>query len=116
MEQHEYWKEIENLGKEVIQECQSGDWSTGEQCREAMLDWIHETLDSHHSVIYTGEAMDVLRHSRNDSAMIDNFGSDGVMKDGQLNWSAMAYCAMEEDLMEWLHQADDFDVNDPNPA
>ena len=111
----EYRQEIRDLAAEVMRETRSGDHGTGEQAREWLLEWVPETLDGHAFVIYTAQAQAVLAISENDSAMVDNYGSDGLVTDGGLNWSAMAYCAMEADLMDYLSRQDDFDVNDPNP-
>jgi hypothetical protein len=79
------------------------------------LEWIHETVDGHEFVIYTAKAQSVLAISANDGAYIENYGTEGVVCDGGLNWSGLAYAAMEADLFEALGDLDDFDVNDPNP-
>ena len=67
---------------------------------EEAHDWLHETIDGHHDVIYTSCAMEVVRQSRNDGAYFEQFGDEGAVKDGAINWSALAYCALEADVQE----------------
>jgi hypothetical protein len=111
----EYYAEIRNLAEEAYKEARSGDHGTGEQAREWLLEWLHETLDGHQFVIYTAQAQAVLAISNNDGACVENYGADGLVQDGALNWGMMAYCAMEQDVFEAMSRIDDFDVNDPNP-
>jgi hypothetical protein len=116
MTETEYRAEIRSLAEEAITEARSGDHGIGERCREWLLEWVHETLDGHQFVIYTAQAQAVVAISDNDGAYVENYGADGLVKDGSLNWSALAYAAMEADLMDYLSRCvDDFDVNDPNP-
>ena len=101
-----YWTEIRALARAVRTAIQDGEITD----RERLLDYVHETLDGHHDVIYTACAMDVIRYSENDGAALDDFGTDGLLENGAINWSRLAYCAMEADLMVQL----DAEGIDPN--
>lgn len=81
------------------------------ESREAFLDWVHKTINKHQWVIYTTRAQAVCLVSNNSGAMAEDFGAEGMVKDGEPNWPAMAYCAMERDLYEELDRRG-FDVND----
>lgn len=63
-------------------------------------DWLHETLDGHQWVIYTHYNFDVLRYSSNHDAAADEYGGEELIKDGDMNWALLAYCAMEADVRE----------------
>ena len=94
MDRQDYQQEIEELAKQVTAEASDYDRDINEV--------LHETLDGHQFVIYTGQAQQVLLLSPNDGA-IEDYGIDSAIKDGALNWSALAYCAMEADVRE--HEA-----------
>ena len=71
---------------------------------------LHETIDGHQWVIYTSYNLDVLRHSDNEDAYIDNFGGEDaahLLKDRGISGlhAVMAYCAMEQDVQSILSDA-----------
>jgi hypothetical protein len=113
--EREYYDEICTLAAEAVKEARKGTFGTGEEAREGLQEWVHETLDGHEYVIYTAQAQSVISISNNDGAYVENYGSDGLVKNGELNWSALAYAAMEADLLEALNSTGGFDVNDPCP-
>jgi hypothetical protein len=102
-----YNEEIRAMAEDYAKRIKAGDFDD----RAAFMDDVHETLDSHEFVIYTFKAQCVCLVSDNSGAMVDNFGSEGLTKDGSINWEAMAYCAMEADLYDWL-DSDGIDLND----
>lgn len=106
----EYRQELRSIAEEAARSCRDGEIDS----HEALCDWVHETLDGHQWVIYTGYNWDVLAVSENDGAYVENFGTDGVIADGSLNTAALAYAAMEADLWETLWRFEDFDPNDPD--
>ena len=69
---------------------------------ESADEWLWQTIDGHSRVIYTANAKECLYESRNDGAYFEDFGSDGAVKDGALNWSALAFCAFRQDVLEAL--------------
>jgi hypothetical protein len=76
--------------------------------RDGAMDWLHDTIDGHHDVIYTYAAQEVVRHSRNDGAYFEQFGDEGAVKDGAINWSVLAYCALEADVLEEIGDLDEW--------
>lgn len=110
----EYWQHVRELAQDIIDECkdrmESGE--EGEELRNGIYEYLHETIDGDGWVIYTAKNLKVLLFSDNDGAYIDNYGSDGLVKDGQVNWAAMAYAALEEDVKQQC-EAEGFDWNDP---
>lgn len=105
--QQAYNEEIRAMAADYEKRILAGDFSD----RDEFMTDVHETLDGHEFVIYTFKAQCVCLASDNSGAMVDQLGSDGLTKDGAINWEAMAYCAMEADLFERL-DADGVDIND----
>ena len=106
--QVEYEKDVRDAAESIMEELMSD----GVTHRDAM-EVVHETIDGCARVIYTYKAITGLAESRNRDAYVDNYGTEGVASDGVINWSALMYCAMEADVMEWLDRVDVFDINDP---
>jgi hypothetical protein len=104
-----YYREIRGLADDLLDELKRG---ALEVDGEAVDRWIHETLDGHQRVIYTYEAQMVAIISDHDNAYADNYGADGLVQDGAINWAGIAYAAMREDLLEELDSRG-FDPNDP---
>jgi hypothetical protein len=89
---HDYMDEIRALATNVIREAK--------QYNRDESDVLHEMIDGHHDVIYTCEAQRVLWLSDNADAAADE-GMECV-KDGQPDWSALAYFAMRADVQRLL--------------
>ncbi len=120
MTEQEYYAEVRSISDDIATEARSGSHGTGEDCREWLLEYLHETIDGHSFCIYTQKSQFVLAHSNNDGYMIEAWGSEGVVKDCSVNWAGLAFGALYADVMECLDRLtlDDgttFDINDPNP-
>ena len=110
MSRHEYWKEVATLAKDITEECfESFDTVTREEIREdnsndnfrEYLDertW--ETIDGHQWVIYTAYNFDIMRFSDNSGYSAENFGTESIVKDGELNTAAIAFGALYADVTE----------------
>jgi hypothetical protein len=103
----DYYQEVASVADDLLQALKNGEVTD----REGALDWLHETLDSHRRVIYTAQAMEVVLVSDNDGAYDDNYGAEGIVEDGQIQWSRLAYAAMEADVFDNLRTRDNFDIN-----
>ena len=104
----DYYADVRGLAEQV------GAWWEGEPGadREALIEYIDESVDGHGRVIYTAQAMDCLRYSDNDGLGIEELGVDGFdWKDG-IPWSQLAYFAFRADVIAQLG-AEGLDVNDP---
>lgn len=95
--EQDYWQEIRSLAEAIVSKAKE----RGGDIHEAIQEILQETIDGHQWVIYTWYAQQVLVHSKNDGA-IEEFGMDSVVKDGVLQWSVIAYCAMEADVRDHL--------------
>lgn len=97
MTREEYLREVANIAESMV-----GEAADDGDDRDELYDRLHETIDGHQWVIYTAYNFDVLRHSDNDGAYVENFGADGLVTDGCLNTAALAYAALEADVSESL--------------
>ena len=91
----DYWIEVASLAKRITEEAVE----RGGRFDESLEEALHETVDGHGWVIYTWQAQQVLAYSPNDSVAL----TEGLYepKAGEpLNWSAMAYGALEADVRE----------------
>ena len=110
----EYRNDVDAVAEDIIDFAKDSD-QTGEQLREAVLEYMHESLDGCARVIYTGQAQEGLAESNNDGAYADNYGTEGMVTDCGINWSALMYAAMEQDVIERL-DALGFDINNPEAS
>ena len=94
--QVDYNQDVAGWVEEVQRMVEQDDYEEG--------DALHELVDSLHRVIYTREAIEVLRYCSSDAenAYVQDFGTDGLVTDGAINWSALAYAAIYRDIAERL--------------
>jgi len=111
----EYWADVRGLAHSIMDELrdQIKDGNSGEPLREWLIEHINETIDGNERVIYTWQAQKTLLFTENQDAYVDQFGKEGIANDGAINWSGLAYCALEADVMEQL-DAEGIDINDPD--
>lgn len=107
----DYIDDVDGIAADIEREARERAKDGEPHLREWLMDYIHETVDGCQRVIYTGLAIEALLFSDNDSAFVDDFGSEGVVKDGAVNYSALAYCAVERDVIAELERRG-IDVND----
>ncbi len=100
---HEYHNEVRSLADDVRAEVKAGRLADS----EAVDTYLHETIDGHQWVIYTWRSQMVALVSDNSDAFVDQFGTEGLVKDGAINWAGMAYCALEQDVRESLGDIDE---------
>jgi len=97
----EYYDSVRSYADDIIQCLKDGEFGDEEDdARESIQERLSETADSSQWVIYALKTMDVLRYSDNDSAYVDEYGSEGIVEDGNINWSRLAYAAFEADISE----------------
>ena len=99
-----YFLECKGIAVDVIKETRERNLGASvEELREAISDYLWETIDSHEWVIYTHCAQRVLVESQNDgyAASPEGFGVE-VVRDGVVNWSGLAFGAMYADVAEIL--------------
>lgn len=92
-----YFEEIRSLSEDFLKRATEGQFGTGARAHEKLDENVHETLDGHEFVIYTGQAWAVCFASDNEDAYEDDFGGQPP------NIEVQALRAMYRDLMEHLH-------------
>ena len=105
-----YYSDVRDYAREIVQSVKDGEISD----RDELYTRVSETVDGTQWVIYTHKAMAVLMASDNDGAYLDEYGAEGLIDGGALNWSRMAFAAMERDMFEQL-DAEGLDVNGETP-
>jgi hypothetical protein len=114
----DYYDDVRGCATDLYEQAKTARAEDEPHLREWLLEHVHETCDGHSRVIYTGLAIETLLFSDNESAYVDDFGTDGVCADGAVNWSALAFCAFERDVFEQLEalgldvNADDLGIED----
>lgn len=111
-----YWKDVRDMAESIESELedQIKEGTRGETLREWLSDHIHESIDGCARVIYTHQAQQCLLFSSNDGAYEEEFGPDGMVEDGCIMWSRLAYAAFRADVYEQL-ETNGVDVNNPGP-
>lgn len=94
----EYYEHIEDIALDLIK-----DLAEYPDTNRDLYERLHEAIDSHAWVIYTFKAKVVCLVSDNPQASIEDYGIESVLTDGEINWSAMAFGAMQADVQDWLH-------------
>jgi hypothetical protein len=105
----EYWSEVRSIAESVKQDVRENEGDVS--------DAVHEAIDGHQWVIYTGYNLDVLKHCSDESAGIDEglIDANAALAEGGLSKLAaqLAYCAMERDVYDeldgWSGPEDDDD-------
>jgi hypothetical protein len=92
----DYWDDVRSIVDELKGEIKDGSITDRDQATE----WLDERIDSAHRVVYTYAAMEAVIFSDNDGAYEDHFGSEGMVEDGQVQWSRLAFYAMQADVMD----------------
>ena len=112
----EYWDDVREKAASIECELNSriDDGENGETLREWLIDHIDESIDSAARIIYTRQAQECVMYSDNDGAYFDEFGDEGAVEDGAINWSRLAYSAFRADVLEQLNSIG-IDVNNPGP-
>lgn len=96
----EYWETVQRIAKEAKE---------AEKRGEDPSDFIHESVDGAHHVIYTYANAIVLREGRHEDAAFDAMGDDalaGVKSYGEL-MARLAYFAMRADVQDEFDELPD---------
>jgi hypothetical protein len=112
----DYWQDTRDTAESIQSELEGRikDQEYGESLREWLIEHIDETVDGSARVIYTQSAMLGVFASDNDGAYFDEFGDEGIVEDGSINWSRLCYSAFRADVIHQL-EAIGVDVNSPVP-
>lgn len=99
----DYWNDVRSVVSDITAEIENGELTD----REAVYDRLDDLVDGSHRVTYTYAAMEGVTASHNDSAYEQEFGSDGMVEDGQIRWDRLCWAAMRQDVLDTLGDIDD---------
>jgi hypothetical protein len=99
----DYWDDVRSVVEDVKGEIANGNLAD----RDAVDEYLDERIDSQHRIIYTYAAMETVMFSENDGAYEEHFGAEGLVEDGQVQWSRLAFYAMLEDVRDQLGDVDE---------
>jgi hypothetical protein len=102
-----YRDHVQSCADDLIEAVQGGEFTD----RDEFVERISQDCDGDEWVIYTDKAQVVALISDHSGYAAENFGGESLVKDGQINWALIAYCALEQDIIEALERSG-FDVND----
>lgn len=113
--EYEYWQDVRGTAQGIVDELTPGEDGSEPNVtdREGLDTLIHETIDGSQRVIYTGLAQECLRFSSNDGAYFDEFGPEGACDSSGINWSALAFCAFRQDVIEALESTHGINLSEP---
>lgn len=95
-----YWSAVRAMAEDVTNEAKDN-VRDGMDADEAVSERLHEAVDGSAWVIYTANALEVLRYGTNHDAYTEEFGEPPTIG-GDLNWSALAFATMEQDVRELI--------------
>lgn len=111
----EYREHVNTIAEDIARRMRKGEVSD-------QADAVHEACDSDSWVIYTSGNFDILRHCSNHDAYTDEYGEAPTLSGGGLNWAALAYAALADDVNDALSrletdstdedEQDDSDIDD----
>lgn len=97
----DYYGDVRSMAEELLREVLDEE-TDEDSAREALEERLLESVDGSAWVIYNARALDVLRVSENDGYSLENFGTDGIVEDGAVQWSRLAFGALYADVSERL--------------
>lgn len=101
----DYYNDCRDVAKDLAQRMKDGEIYDFSEA-------LHEAVDGTQRIIYTFQAKVGLLVSDNADAYSEEFG-DVPVEDGNIKWEAMAFVAMQQDVIKEL-DVRGVDVNDPH--
>ena len=96
----DYWATVEGIAKDALEAWKDSDWDD-----DALNTYVHESVDRNGYIIYTRKTLQVLSFTDNDGAWED------LGLDSSKGWESViqqiAYCAMEQDVWDKIHESKD---------
>lgn len=96
----EYWNDVRGYAADILRAVADGEIAD----REALDERVHETCDGSARVIYTSQALDVLRWTDSDDAYLDDFGAGALADVSSASevYTRLAFYALRADVSEAL--------------
>lgn len=101
---NDYWSEVESIAVQVTQESRTEDREIGEV--------LHETIDSHHWLIYNAYHLQILSISSKEDAYFDEHGGSLEVSSASEVFQTLAFYAFQADICAHT----EFDSAEPFPA
>ncbi len=101
----DYYNDCRDVAKELARQMKDGEV-------DDFSDALHQAVDGTQRIIYTFQAKCGLLVSDNADAYVEEFG-EAPVEGGNIKWEAMAFAAMEQDVIKEL-DVRSVDVNDPS--
>lgn len=108
IEQRAYRNSVKGFAEDVRNEIKAGNITDSDGARE----YLEQSIDGAHDVIYIYAAQNVCRFSDNDTAYFDQMGSEGAVSDSGIEWSKLAYFALLQDVLDELGDLDELFTDD----
>lgn len=109
----DYKNDVSSLVESIASAIDSGDVAAGDG--DALIEYIDQTIDGTQRVIYTQEAKEgLILGTDNEDAYSDDFGEEGIVQGGSINWSALMYAAMRQDVYSAMERKG-INLQDPQP-
>ena len=94
----EYWKEVRELAKSIVNKEDYNEFAD-------IYDILHESVDSHNWVIYTHKCFQIMEHTKNENALLDDICSE---VDSTHGWSSIvtqfAFWAFYQDISDAMSE------------
>lgn len=99
----DYWDDVRRVAEDFKENVESGHITSLDEAET----WLHESVDGTQRVIYTGQAIEGLLYTDHESAFVDEFGEEGLVESGDVNWSGLMYSALMADVRKTLGDIED---------
>lgn len=99
----EYYSAVRDIVDDAISQLKEGQI---DRSREALDEYIWQSVDGSYWVIYTHANFQVIFVSDNHDAYMDEYGEPPI-QGGDINWAALAFGAMQRDVQDLLNAYDD---------
>lgn len=104
--QRDYWNEVNDVAKDIVDEAWTEHGDDEDRRREAMTERTWETVDGHQWIIYTHYNPQVLEHASNPDAYAENYGEMPTGEGYGGLMAKLAYAAFEEDVNNKVYELD----------
>jgi len=105
---HDYYNDVRSVAKDLATRMKHGEID-GDEYQDA----VHAAIEGTQRIIYTFQAKCGLLVSDNADAYSEEFGEEGMVVGGNIQWERLAFVAMQQDVYKEL-DVRDVNVNDPD--
>ena len=98
----EYYGGVRGITEDLKARVASGEIAS----EDALNDAVHQEVDGSYWVIYTHANFQVLLCSDHHDASFEEYGEVPLATDGNVNWAALAFAALERDVRDQMDAED----------